>query len=88
MNTDDSKNQPSQTQTPSPTPNTNTGQVLSDLANTMKSVDTKSPEAKLNTTSISDNNGGRIELNEDKGGNKSNIIRGVEENNDAIKGVE
>jgi hypothetical protein len=88
MNTDDSKNQPPQAQTSSPSPNADTGQVLSELADTMKTVDTKSPEAKLNATSISDGKGGRIELNEDKANNKSNVIRGIEEDKDVIKGVE
>lgn len=41
-------------------------QVLPELVNTMKSVNTSTPEAKLNETSMSDNNGGRITFNEDK----------------------
>lgn len=41
-------------------------QVLPELVNTMKSVNTNTPEAKLNETSMSDNNGGRITFNEDK----------------------
>lgn len=41
------------------------GSVLTDLVDALQSVDTQSPEASLNATSIEDNNGGRIELNED-----------------------
>ena len=36
-----------------------------DLIGALKSVDLNSPDAELNETSISDNNGGRIILNED-----------------------
>lgn len=39
-------------------------QSIPNIVNILQSVDTKSPEAKLNATSISDNNGGRIELNQ------------------------
>ena len=38
---------------------------LTDLVDALQSVDTTTPEASLNATSIEDNNGGRIELNED-----------------------
>ena len=41
------------------------GQGLSDLMQVMRSVDVNAPDAKKNETSISDNNGGRIELDED-----------------------
>lgn len=41
------------------------GNNLTQVMDAMKSVDTKSPEAQANATSIADNNGGRIELNED-----------------------
>ncbi len=41
------------------------GQPLIDLVDALQSVDTTTPEASLNATSIDDNNGGRIELNED-----------------------
>lgn len=37
---------------------------LTNLVNTMTKVDTKSTEAQLNSHSISDGNGGRIELND------------------------
>lgn len=50
-------NEPGQTSTD--------GQSLSDLVGALQSVDTQTPEAALNATSISDNNGGRIELNQD-----------------------
>lgn len=40
-------------------------QDLTNLVNVMQSVDTNTPEAKENATSIDDNNGGRVELNED-----------------------
>jgi hypothetical protein len=36
-----------------------------DLITALQSVDTGAPDAKLNETSISDDLGGRIELNED-----------------------
>lgn len=44
---------------------TQTEQPLVDLVDALQSVDAQSPEASLNATSIEDNNGGRIELNED-----------------------
>ena len=37
---------------------------LNNLVNTMKSVQTNTPEAKLNSHSISDGKGGRIELDD------------------------
>ncbi len=43
----------------------NTVQALNQLVNELQTVDTTSPEAEQNATSISDGNGGRIELNED-----------------------
>ena len=43
----------------------NSSQPMVDLVDALQSVDTESPEASLNATSIEDNNGGRIELNED-----------------------
>jgi hypothetical protein len=36
---------------------------LAELIDALQSVDTNSPTAQLNATTISDNNGGRIELN-------------------------
>jgi len=36
--------------------------VLKEIIDLLRLVDTKSPEAKQNETSISDNNGGRIML--------------------------
>lgn len=74
MNTDTS-NQPAKTVVPpaisqnDPKPtshSTNSQQTIIDLASTLQSVDTKSPEAKLNATSIVDAEGKRIELNQDK----------------------
>jgi len=47
------------------TVDSNTVQALSQLMNELQSIDINSPEAKLNETSISDGNGGRIDLNED-----------------------
>ena len=69
MNTDD-PNQipPSDNNQPQPTDSSessNSGQGLTDLVDALQSVDTTSPEASLNATTIEDNNGGRIELNED-----------------------
>lgn len=46
-----------------PTPDS--PQALAGLVDAMDSVDTNSPNADQNATSISDNNGSRIELNED-----------------------
>lgn len=45
--------------------NNDSGQPLADLVDALQSVDTNTPEAALNATSIEDNNGGRIELDED-----------------------
>ncbi len=41
------------------------GGNLTQVMDAMRSIDTKSPDAQANSTSITDNNGGRIELNED-----------------------
>lgn len=60
MNNDDPN------QSPQPTDSSNdSGPALTDLVDALQSVDTQSPEASLNATSIEDNNGDRIELNED-----------------------
>lgn len=40
----------------------NTDDNLVDFIETLQKIDTKSPLAKLNETTIADNNGGRIEL--------------------------
>ena len=67
MNTDDpnqttpSDNNQQQTSEPS----YDSGQPIIDLVDALQSVDTQAPEASLNATSIEDNNGDRIELNED-----------------------
>lgn len=45
--------------------NNDSGQPMTDLVDALQSVDTNSPDATLNPTSIDDNNGGRIELDED-----------------------
>lgn len=45
--------------------NTSSQSPFSGLMGALQSVNTNSPEAKLNRTSISDNNGGRIELNQE-----------------------
>ena len=46
-------------------PSNDSGQSMADLVDALQSVDTSSPEASSNATSIDDNNGGRIELDED-----------------------
>lgn len=53
--------------------NNDSGQPLADLVDALQSVDTNTPEAALNATSIEDNNGDRIELNEDP--SDPNIIK-------------
>lgn len=64
MNTDQPDNNPQQVNEPVPAPNPD--QSLSDLVGALQSVDTTTPEDSLNATSIEDNNGGRIELNQDE----------------------
>lgn len=66
MSTDDPN------QTP-PSDSSDSGQPLADLVDALQSVDTTTPEASLNATSIEDNNGDRIELNEDP--SNPNIIK-------------
>ena len=41
------------------------GKSIANLVDALQAVDTKSSDAEANKTSISDNNGGRIELEED-----------------------
>ena len=67
MSTDGPKNDPSQSQPNASDPAQDTGndQNLVDLVDALQSVDPSSPEAPANATSIADNNGGRIELDED-----------------------
>ena len=68
MNTDDPNQAPSDNNQPQPTDSndsSNSSQSLADLVDALQSVDTTTPEATLNATSIEDNNGDRIELNED-----------------------
>lgn len=67
MNTDDPKSDSSQSQpnVSDPAQATGNDQNLVDLVDALQSVDPSSPEASLNPTSIDDNNGGRIELDED-----------------------
>ena len=73
MNTDQSDNNQSQMsgtdnnsqQVNDPAPAPSSGQSLTDLVGALQSVDTNKPEASLNATSIDNNNGGRIELNQD-----------------------
>lgn len=64
MNTDDPKQDIPQS-TSEPTQDSGNDQNLTDLVGALESVDTNSPEASSNATSIDDNNGGRIELDED-----------------------
>lgn len=74
MNTNNQPNEPAPSvptqQTPEPAnpapASNNNGQALVDLADALNSVDPKASDAQANATSISDNNGGRIELNQDK----------------------
>jgi hypothetical protein len=74
MSTNDQTNQPvipvPAPQAPEPASPTSasndTGQALVDLADALGSVNPKAPDAEVNATSIGDNNGGRIELNQDK----------------------
>lgn len=42
------------------------GESFAELADAMDEVDTDAPDAEQNETTISDNNGGRIELGEDE----------------------
>lgn len=75
MSTDNQNNQPNtpvpaQPVNPAPA-NNDSGQALADLADTLSSVDPNAPDAEANATSISDNNGGRIELNQDKIDNRA-----------------
>ena len=67
MNTDDPNQTPtSDNNQPQPVDSSSdSGQPLTDLVGALQSVDTTTPEATLNATSIEDNNGDRIELNED-----------------------
>lgn len=65
MSTDDPKNDPSQSQPNASNQATGNDPSFVDLVGALDSVDTSSPEAILNPTSISDNNDGRIELDED-----------------------
>lgn len=50
---------------PIPSPYGKTISPITELIGALQSVDTNSPQGKLNRTSISDNNGGRIELNQE-----------------------
>lgn len=72
MNTDQPDNNQNQVssnngsqQVNEPVSNPDSGQSLTDLVGALQSVDISKPEAALNATSIDDNNGGRIELNQD-----------------------
>ena len=49
---------------PSNTPQ-NTQHSIQTVLQSLQTVNINSPESQLNATSISDNNGGRIELNQD-----------------------
>ena len=67
MNIDDpNQTPPSDNNQPQPVDSSSdSGQSVADLVDALQSVDTTTPEASLNATSIEDNNGDRIELNED-----------------------
>ena len=64
MSTDDPK-QDSPQSVSEPTQDSGNDPNLVDLVDALQSVDPSSPEAPSNATSIDDNNGGRIELDED-----------------------
>lgn len=51
----------------------NTVSAITRLIQELQSVDTKSPEAQANATSITDNQGNRIDLNEEL--KKPNVIK-------------
>lgn len=61
--------------------------ALPQLMKAFKNVDEKAPDAALNKTSITDNKGGRIEL-DDKTAKDNTVIRGVENLPDTVHGVE
>ena len=67
MNSDDPNQIPptDNNQQQTPDSSSDSGQPLTDLVDALQSVDPSSPEAPANATSIEDNNGGRIELDED-----------------------
>ncbi len=66
MNTDNTpQDKPSATPQVSSGQSDSSGQALVDLVNTMDSVDTTTPEARANETSMDDNKGGRIEYTDD-----------------------
>lgn len=75
MNTDDQNSVPVQSSnsptsaspvnSTSPIPLSSVADPLVDLVQTMQSVNTSDPKAEANVTSIDDNNGGRIELNDE-----------------------
>lgn len=73
MSINDNQNQPAEpvAQTPNQTGNDG-GEALTNLADALSSVDPNAPDAEANATSISDNNGGRINLNQDKIDNRAN----------------
>ncbi len=63
MNTDNpNDNSPTP---PAPVTPPETSNPIPDLVNTLSSVDTTTPEAAENATSMSDGKGGRITFNED-----------------------
>lgn len=64
INTDDPKNDSSPSQPNASDSAKDTGNDQN-LVDALQSVDPSSPEAPSNATSIDDNNGGRIELDED-----------------------
>lgn len=65
MNTDNKPDKPSATPQANSGQSDSSGQALVDLVNTMDSVDTTTPEARANETSMDDNKGGRIEYTDD-----------------------
>lgn len=64
-NTKDNSATPAVPLAPSSDPATAPADPIASITNAMQSVDTNAPEAAANATSISDGNGGRIQLNDD-----------------------
>lgn len=67
---------------------TENGSSIVDLAHALDSIDETSPNAELNATTISDNNGGRIILNEGKGAEKSSKDTSTSQSLNTFKGKE
>lgn len=77
MNTDDSDKPQDTPATPSQDSpeQAEAGQALTELVDAMNSVDTASPEAQLNESSMDDNNGRRITYAEDDTNKPDSIVK-------------